>query len=87
VHIVANGCDAGVTYVVAECATGGGPPGSALTGDCLRQTVVADATGTVSTYFKIQRVFPWVNCDVAPGCSLNLYRLLNGAYLWNGIGI
>jgi hypothetical protein len=87
VHIVANGCEAGVTYVVAECANSVGPPGSALTGDCLRQSVVADATGTVSTYFKIQRVFPWVNCDVAPGCSLNLYRLLNGAYKWWGIGI
>jgi hypothetical protein len=84
VHIVAKGCAPGVTYLVAECALNGasssqvtrggaGPyPGADPLGDCLRQSVIADATGTISTDFKVQRVFSGVDCGVAPGCVVTL---------------
>jgi hypothetical protein len=65
VHVVLKGCAPGSAYVVAEC--GGG------LGDCLHQSALADATGTVSTSLKVQKVFPSIDCGVAPGCTFGVY--------------
>jgi transglutaminase-like putative cysteine protease len=75
VHVVGNGCAPGVTYTVAECAAkvAGWPP----FGPCpitFTHSVIADATGAVSTYLKMQKVFPGVDCGVAPGCVVVLSR-------------
>jgi hypothetical protein len=75
VQVVLRGCSPGGTYVVAEC--GGG------LGDCLHQSAIADATGTVSTSFTLQKVFPSVDCGVAPGCTFGVY-LPGGNGLTNG---
>jgi hypothetical protein len=75
VHVVGKGCAPGITYTVAECANNGPPgPFGGLTATCLRQSVIADATGTVSTYFKVQKVFPGADCGVASGCVIILNR-------------
>jgi hypothetical protein len=101
VHIIATGCIPSVTYLISEC----GVPDTLIPvpdplGDCLKQFVIADGTGTISTYFKVQKVFPWVDCSVAPeglgsGCGISLNRPYGNAlnrqphsgWIGTGVGI
>jgi hypothetical protein len=75
---VVGKCAPGVTYTVAECADSSMPVlGTPPVGDCFSpfsRSVIADATGTVSTYLKVQKVFLGVDCGVAPGCVVSLSR-------------
>jgi hypothetical protein len=56
-------------------------------GNCLVQSAIADATGTVSTYLKVEKVFPGVDCGVnPPGCSFGVYRPEGNVTPAGGIG-
>ena len=66
VHVVLKGCPPGGTYLAAECRGG--------LGDCLHQSGIADATGTVSIYLKMQKVISGVYCGIEGGCSFGVFR-------------
>ena len=86
VHVIGEGLVPDVTYTASECKVE--PPYAVWRGNCFIATshsVTADATGTVSTDLKVQKVFPGpggglgdppgqVDCGVLPGCMVSLSR-------------
>jgi transglutaminase-like putative cysteine protease len=81
VHVIGSGLVPGEIYTVSECQNGG--PLANPVGECFttnRPSVIADATGHVSIYLKVQKVFPGpdpsrlVDCGVATGCLVALGR-------------
>jgi hypothetical protein len=98
VHVVGTGLVPGLTYAAAECQADPlfGGPGGVASGQwsghgpqdgCILASshfVIADATGTVSTYLTVQKVFrapggagappTQVDCGVAPGCIVVVGR-------------